>query len=203
MTELLQRLSVAFGAPDTPDLGKWTAEISRMLMRYTADVKDKAFDIIVTGHRSRTFPSIAVIISACEDAAHIIAPSRPPEQFLKRNLDWTEAAITRADMLIQSQLGQRAADDGWVLSLWDFCRKHGRLPTGREVGECISNARGFDEAYAQVCRQGTPLDRTLEQLGASMLAKRREKAELAHGNPITPRPTRKDMAAGETPGETP
>jgi hypothetical protein len=73
-------------------------------------------------------------------------------------------------------MGRQAAqeDPCWVLALWHFCRRNQRLPAGNEIDQCKREAREFDDAYRTTLRADVdlPNGRALQQLGASMLAKR-------------------------------
>jgi hypothetical protein len=70
-------------------------------------------------------------------------------------------------------MGKRAARDGWVLSLHDFCRKHGRLPQHHEVDKLKAAAKFFDEQYAIAVRGAAgPNSKALARLGDKMLARR-------------------------------
>ena len=41
---------------------------------------------------------------------------------------WCREQCAKTDRLMRSDLGRRAARDGWICSLWDYCRASGKLP---------------------------------------------------------------------------
>jgi hypothetical protein len=46
--------------------------------------------------------------------------------------DWEIDRIRLADSLMASAPGKRAADEGWIIALHDFCRERSRLPNADE-----------------------------------------------------------------------
>lgn len=176
--KLVQRMCLMFGPPETDQPAEWFAEMDRLLKGYGVAELDKAADIVLRTHKGTRFPSISEMLSACADARE---DTRPRERPMDVFPDWTPEAIKKADELIQCKLGQRAADEGWVFALHTFCRKKGRLPLTNEVGDCIAEARGFDEAYARNAKSGEPLQLALNKLGDSMLRMRAYLGEIAYG----------------------
>lgn len=84
--------------------------------------------------------------------------------------------------LIRSDMGRKAADEGWILSLFDFIEEKGRLPSNEpEIWKLKESARGFDDAYAQCERGGWPFAEAVRKLGDSMLERRNKLASLALG----------------------
>jgi len=100
------------------------------------------------------------------------------------DLSWTTAAVATADRLIVCDLGRLAADEGWILSLHDFCRKNRALPNDRQVGDLRLAARRFDEAFALARSLKTKQGRALMELGATMLAGRDDCARIAYGEEL-------------------
>jgi len=175
---LVARLSVMYGKPDTDDPKAWFAEMDRLLKNYYDSELDKAADIVLRTHRGNRFPSVSEMLTAAADAREEMAPKpKPVEKFP----DWTPEAIKKADELIQCKLGQRAADEGWIFALHTFCRKNSRLPMADEVGACIAEAKGFDEAYKRNAEIGGPVQIALNRLGDSMLRMRAYLGEIAYG----------------------
>jgi hypothetical protein len=68
MSQLLSRLGVVFGQPESHDPVAYLAEISRMIAKYPAHVQDRAADLILRTHRGKGFPKPNEIVTACEDA---------------------------------------------------------------------------------------------------------------------------------------
>lgn len=62
---------------------------------------------------------------------------------------------TKTDRLLCSEIGRRAARDGWIVALWDFCHRYGRQPaTQGEVDEC----RAAHDAEATRLRSAPPIE---------------------------------------------
>ena len=178
MSSLLARLCVVYGQPDSPDPAAYLAEISRLIDRgnYTGTELEKAGDRVLANHRGRMFPTPAEIMTACAET-RAAKTERVPDS--KLDPQWLAPAFATADMLIKTPMGRVAAREGWILSLHDFIRKTGRLPEQSEVGRVKAWARGFDDAYAAVCRgEGGMCSAALRRLGDTFLAKRDKYAAM-------------------------
>jgi hypothetical protein len=177
---LFVRLIRMFGAAPSNDPQAYIGELLKLTRGYGTAELDKAADLLIRSHNPthlKPWPTPADICTACADAREIIAPPNPVGQ---RDKTWTKDAIETADKLIASKLGQRAADEGWVLSLHDFCRKQRRLPDAGEVSNLIASARDFNGAYASLVDKHA-LQGKLKELGSSMLDKRARLGEAAYG----------------------
>lgn len=176
---ILGRLGVLYGKPDTGDPIAWFAEVSRLLAGYTDAEQDRAFDLVTRTHRGRAFPSVSEIVTACADARETLQPPRPDAP---KYPDWSAAAVAKADGLMRSDVSRMLADEGCALGLHDFLRKHGRLPNQGEISAIRAESRAFDEAYSKcVTGRAGPLSKPLEKIGDSMIERRNEFADLAHG----------------------
>jgi hypothetical protein len=179
VTKFLTELSLHFGKRFESDEAEdqWLDSMERNLRVYTPSVLERACKRIVDTRKDRYFPLPAECRAACEDIVKIEeaekAPLlREPQHKFAGHADWQ---YRRADELIMiGPLGKQAAREGWILSLHDFIRENGRLPTSDlEVRKCKDAARGFDEAYERLLRNGGVLSPNLIALGDAML-KRRE-----------------------------
>lgn len=196
MSILVQRLTVMYGLPnDTPDPQAFLAEISRLVRGYAEPEQQKAADMLI--RENDWWPKPNAICVACADAREYLHVSDPKTPDKRQDQTWTADALKRADVLLQTQMGQEAADEGWVLSLWDFCRKHSRLPKGAEVADVKRHAREFDEAYAKATAGGWGAAKSMRELGDTMLARRKQKAAWAYGEIIDRKPDRKTLATGD------
>lgn len=84
--------------------------------------------------------------------------------------------------LIRSDMGRRAAEEGWILGLFEFIETRGRLPSGEpEIWTLRESARGLDDAYAECARGGWDYAEPLRKLGDSMLERRNKLAAIALG----------------------
>lgn len=178
MSDLLARLANMFGPPDTDDPRVWFAEVNKLIASHDPDVKARAFDLIMRSHKGHRFPAISEIISACRDASDELHPAKEPQKFP----EWSKSAFAVADKLIASDLGMRAADEGWIQPLHAFCRNHRRLPRLGEISDCQMAAREFERSYAMVSDgNGGLLQAALQRLGDEMLKRREKLAGMAHG----------------------
>lgn len=178
MSDLLARLASMYGPPDTDDPRTWFAEVNKLIAGHDASVRTLAFDLIMRTHKGHRFPAISEIISACREASDEIHPPKEKQKFP----EWSKSAFAFADKLIASDLGQRAADDGWVQPLHAFCREHRRLPRLGEISDCQRAAREFERSYAVVSDgKGGAMQDALKRLGDEMLKRREKLACMAHG----------------------
>ncbi len=183
---LIQRIATVFGHPDFADDPKaYLDELNRLIGRYSEPVLEHAANQIIREHvptQRNPWPTPGVIARACAAAAGTWGEVKTPEA----PGEWSREAVAKAYDLIASPMGRQAADDGWVLSLWDHCRKHGRLPDRNEAAKLRDAAREFDAGYGEASRIKSTLGISLVRLGDIMLARRNRLADHAYGRK-TPR----------------
>lgn len=155
----------------------WVSGMVHGLGHYDANVLERAAYYVVNNRTEPGFPRLAECHEACQwiisvDKAKETKPLDPNENKNKASPGW--AAKLADELICAGSLGKRAARENWILSLHDFCREKGRLPTEEyEIKGCIKAARGFDEAYEQVLNgNGGAMTKALETLGDSMMRKR-------------------------------
>ncbi len=138
-------------------------------------VLEKALTDMVRTRKDRRIPLVADCINACIDARRWLeakqgAENLPIQQQKPKSYD---EKTQLANDLVMGPEGRQAAKEGWIGTLHDYARNHGRLPPASEFGGLKRQAKEFDEAYAKCVRGDVkfagPL---LESLGAKMLAKR-------------------------------
>lgn len=162
-----RRLMNVFGEPKTTDLGAYLAELANILGGYSDAELQEAATLLMRAAKYRTWPLPAEMLEAAKSARReLLAKGRETKPAENHNPDpWSEQAKAAADKLINSDLGRKAAHEGWIGGLYSFCRQHRRLPHPREQHTLIENARKFDELYASVCRD-------LEAVGATPVKER-------------------------------
>ena len=171
----------------------WLKAITEALRGSSPDVLDRAKRRIIENRSNQYFPLVAEIRKACREAADEIRFDRHvqtlPTLREATGTEWSTERIKLAyDLCKGTQVGKEAARDGWVLSLWDFVRKHQRVPKGSaEIEACKRGAKEFDEAYAQCVKGGWAGAEQLVSLGSSMLAKREKLSAEVLGNSDSPR----------------
>lgn len=183
VAELSLHFSKRFDTESAED--QWLDSMRRNLRVYAPSVLQRACRRIIDTRKDRYFPLPAECKKACDEIEKLEKADNAPKLDThahpqKGHADWQ---YKLADELIQCGLGKRAAKEGWILSLHDFCRNNGRLPTQEfEIRKCIDGARGFDEAYEAVLNgRGGACAKALEGLGDSMLKKREQYRAMVLG----------------------
>ena len=192
-SKLLQRLVNVFGAPQSEDPQGYIGEISALIEMFSPEEQNKAADIII--RTSKWFPKPQEVVAACIEAKELLAPKGPQDFEKPKHLDWTKEALMRADRMIQSEIGRTAADEGWILGLWDHYRKTGRQPTPREVLLAKEKASDFDADYRAAITNDICRVLNLPRLGNAILARRERKTAIAHGMKPQSTSARGKMAA--------
>lgn len=177
---LVTRMCLMYGPPETHDDRAWFAEMDRMVKSYSDKELDAAAELVLRTHRGRGFPTVAQMLTACEDAREQHIPKPRPDPGYH---EWSKERIAEANRLIASEMGRAAAREGWVFALHSFCRENRRLPkTQGEIGHCKSIGSRFDSAYRDcLSGSGGQFGTALARLGGSMLARREELARVAMG----------------------
>ena len=156
----------------------WADDLVAELAGFSTEVIGRAQrEIIRTRKPSQPRPPmVSECIAACVEARRWLEAQenekRLPELRVAAGDEWSKERCNLAYDLIKCGMGREAAQDDpcWILALWHFCRKHQRVPDGREIDQCKRNARDLDEGYEQCLRgEAGPAGTMLERLGASML----------------------------------
>lgn len=174
---IIDRLVVIWGSPESVDDPAYIAEIDKAVKGTSPALLEMAADWLIKNYRGARFPTPAQIVNALRE----VTPA-PTVAEGERHVEWSPEAMAQARRLIQSEMGRKAAREGWILSLHDYCRKHGDLPPYTEIGDVIKSARGFDEAYASLSSmKESAFKKALINLGDSMLERRNKYAAIAMG----------------------
>ena len=80
---------------------------------------------------------------------------------------WSEQSKREARALLQSDLGHRAAREGWIQAAYDFAREHGRLPVDGE--ECDQVKASGLEFARKIERDSGPLGRAARKRVAELM----------------------------------
>lgn len=178
---MLTRLGVIYGPPQSADPIAYLDELAKMLAKYSEAVLEQATDMVLRTHRGRHWPTPSECVAACERVLETERATSRQNGTGDRHPEWSAEAQRIADRLIQSELGRRAAREGWVVPLWDYCRRARALPDAAGIHRCRVIAREFEEAWATIRRgEGhAGLNASLCRLGESVLARRNKLAALA------------------------
>lgn len=141
MQNFMQPLLAVFGEPSSPDPERFLAEFGRHLKGYTAAELTPAADFLARNHKGMArWPKLAECLEACEDVRERVRQSKPA-----RSEDAWQERVARAErLMIETELGQQAARDGWANGCREFIAAKGRLPHEHEVYRLIENARFID-----------------------------------------------------------
>jgi hypothetical protein len=131
-----------FSPQRTEDVEGWMSAYEHSLRTFDDETLHAAAQRIVETRQTRTFPLPADCSIACKEAiAERAFGARRPDNraeirnapFDERHPDWSERRRKQADELIQCGMGQQAAEEDWIWTLWEFCRENERLPDAHEA----------------------------------------------------------------------
>lgn len=194
VSTFISQLVLHFGEPkfDVSDLDKpkahaeWLKSMIKTLRGYPDASLAKGAEIIVATRKYRSFPLVSECIDACQEAQKWHEAQKPKLAFSSASGALSQFSPERerlADDLVGGEMGRKAASDGWISALHQFCRKEMRLPQGHEIKTCIDEARSVDEWTNKAAHGGCgAFSHSVMQLGQS-LQKRRDalRDRVLHG----------------------
>jgi len=160
----------------------WTQLMVRNLSGFSPAVLDRAFQDMVGKRKETRIPTPAECIQACVEAKRwteteenagklSIARSDPRDE-------WSTERCRLAHDLKHSPLGKQAAEEGWIISFWHFCRRNQRLPAGPEIDQCKRDSSGIEEIYGRAMRDECgPFSKQIARFASTILEKRKEWTE--------------------------
>lgn len=122
------------------------------------------------------FPLPAEITAVCDDIERRKAVAALPLLPGPKADEWSDERQNLAFDLCKSELGRRAAREGWVAALYHFARKNQRLPSDREIPGLLETARAV-EAVASTWEPDGQVGSALVKFGRSFLTKRQGLAD--------------------------
>lgn len=145
-TEFIEALSRHFSKRHESDKAKmdWLREMVAIVKGIDSKVLDKAYELIRDGHEERAFPLPATLKRFTAQAAEIVYPERHGSAERDAVADWMARTGNAERLMMQTELGQQAARDGWANGMREFICAHGRLPHEHEIGRLIENAIFID-----------------------------------------------------------
>lgn len=183
--KFLDPLMRHFTLPKTID-GKeeaWEADYNEALSFYSDRVLEFAAKKLIFAERQhKSFPTPAECLRACKDVHNEF--SKPEPRKSNQRDEWSPEAISQADKLLCSDIGRRAADEGWVWQLWDFLRRQGRWPNTHEASHLKAHSNTQNAETSEfVKREEEALRLTLptRKLLGEMSRRRKELREIAYG----------------------
>jgi hypothetical protein len=156
---------------------QWTQAMIRNLSGFSPEVLDEAAKRIIDSRVRRDFPLPAECRKACieVDERRKTKPFPVMADEERKDRPYSEWRCRLADDLIQCEMGRQACHEGWIGTLWDYCREHKRLPDWRQVPKLQATARGVEDDIDWLKTQApTTLNRQLIALGQSMIERREQ-----------------------------
>lgn len=172
--KMLQKFGLMYGPPvkDPHGAKEFIAEYARLLSQYSETELEAAADKIVRVRKFRTWPTIGDCIEVLENQRSDSHERNAPQSRTEPTYpEWTREARAVADKLVNCEMGRKAAREGWILSLHDYCRKNRKLPGPYETGALIESARFVDQCAAGAIDMGL-CHQALARYAQEFLAKR-------------------------------
>jgi len=186
VSDMISDLAIQFGRPKFKGVSEaeyprayaeFLKVINPALRIFSGEELKKAAEILIATRKYRSFPLVYECREACIEAAKALKAERPRllggDDMRAIPPDWAPHRETLANELVMTSLGRRAAKEGWVSALWQFCRKEMRLPNEAEIKRCIADAKGVDE-WTERASRGECGEQSLAvmRLGEQMLKRR-------------------------------
>lgn len=164
ISSFVTRLSNVLGPPDSANPKGYVEELERLFRGYSEEELDEAATLIFQTQKTTRWPTPAIMLACAKQGRDTLRRLNNPVRRMPRRLDslgepyqprseledwnyWSREAFEAADRLIQSDMGRKAAHEGWINDLHDFCRQHRRLPVPKEQSKLIRAARLTDKLY--------------------------------------------------------
>lgn len=186
------RVSVNFLAPlslhysvkhDSEDLERlWREDYERELGGFSDEVLRDAVRRIYRKRNYSNFPMIADCVEACEEVLESRL-AKGPEAYshLARDYpEWSRERIRAANRMLASGIGKKAAAEGWIIGLWDFCRNKNRLPQQHEVPKIVASSREAWRVMKEI-DQSNPMAPILNKTAAMLRDRRKDLTAIVEG----------------------
>ena len=153
--EQIGRLLTQYGAPQVDNTDAFFAEYKRLAYGFPIETVTAAVNLILKAHVWQTWPKPAEWDRACREAKATVAAAvvRLPDP--DPYPEWSPARQRQAGVLIRGELGRRAAAEGWISGLWDFCRINQRLPRDLEIARLRETTRATEEEFRRARNDDT------------------------------------------------
>lgn len=123
-------------------------DIIEDVMAYPIDVLRLAVKKIRRSRVYPTFPPIAECLAACREAhGELIKP--PVKHDSVDHPEWSKARVAAANRMICCPMGVQAAQEGWIVWLWDWCREHDGLPNKYDAQKIVGKFREAELYYQE------------------------------------------------------
>jgi hypothetical protein len=182
VTDFIAPLSVHFSVKHDSDDAEdaWRADYEDALKVYAPAILKEAAKRIMRRRNYTNFPMIAECVQACNEVIQDKSKSAPTKSYSPQYPEWSEHRIAEANRMLNSAVGRKAADEGWIIGLWDFCREKGRPPQHHEVPKIIATSREAWRVMKEI-DQSNPMAPILNRTAAILRARREDLRAYAEG----------------------
>lgn len=198
---LIAKFSLLYGLPskDPVHATAVLAEYARFTANASVNELAHVADRVIAKHKFNSWPKIAEVLEALHDHRQAVHDRNAPERSTNnapKHPEWTAERKIQADMIIDCELGRKAAREGWAGPLHSFVREHRRLPVfGTELGELRDSARFIRDAAENGVQLGSgPLGKQMEAAGLSQAFRNLAQSFLEKEAAIAAKVLKKDAA---------
>lgn len=153
-TYFIAPLALHFSPPESAeaDLPRYWRHFTLELAGFDQDTLSEAGRRLVRRWTKRVFPPIPECLNECR----AVAGEKLAKAKHDRPRHGITAGVERAERLICCDLGRRAAREGWIVRLFDFALKAGRLPDVHEISDLIDAHARTEADWAALVGDGKP-----------------------------------------------
>jgi hypothetical protein len=162
----------------------WLADYEDALKVFQPAILQEAAKRIMRRRNYTNFPMIAECVQACNEVIEERSKSVPSRSYSPQYPDWSDQRVAEANRMLDSAVGRKAASEGWIIGLWDFCRQKGRPPQHHEVPKIIASSREAWAAMKQI-DQDNPMAPILNKTAAMLRDRRKDLTAIAEGRATT------------------
>ena len=165
----------------------WADTLVQELSGFDAEVIRRAQRQMIRSRKPRDPkpPMVSECVAACDEAKRWIDAERNKARGPMLDAaspavgEWSAERLSLAYDLIRTGQGRQAAREGWILALWHFARKNGRVPAGPEIDRCKRESANIEQICAECSSKSDPYSQALAKWGFNILSKRAELAAIA------------------------
>lgn len=158
----------------------WLADYEDALKIFQPAILQEAAKRIMRRRNYTNFPMIAECVQACNEVIEERSKSVPSRSHSPLYPEWSDERVAEANLMLNSAVGRKAAEEGWIIGLWDFCRNRRRLPQHHEVPKIIAGSREAWAAMKQI-NPDNPLALVLKKTAAVLRDRRTDLTAIAEG----------------------
>lgn len=188
VAKFVEAVSRQFNPPklEEREAAMWLMDYVDELQSWPENVLAHAAKIIRAKRTDRRFPLPAECAAACREADKEIGQAKRDANLLthgeRDQSPWATWRQEMANRLIQTPMGKKAAAEGWIASLWNYCREHGRLPDESHAKAMASDAGALVDLVKELAGDPDGLAQMCARWGRNVLQRRREMADFVDGN---------------------